>query len=286
MSGDFEKNSYDLRPLRGRRVVVTRPRGQSEEITSLLENLGAIVIHCPMIEIREPDSWDDLDRSIAHLEGYDCIVFTSANGAHFFFRRLTEKRTDALSALERICICSIGPVTARAVEAAGARVDLVAGESKAEGALAAIIERLGGEQQVRGLRFLIPRAKVARELLPAKLAELGATVDVVEAYRTVKPNPDGFTIGDLFKQGAIDAITFTSPSTVANFADLTGGEPLSGLLAGVTIACIGPVTAARAREYGLTDVLQPETYTAASLVESLARAIKIRSQKPEAGSEE
>jgi len=242
-------------------------------MTALLESLGATVIQCPAIEIREPDSWDGLDRSLVGLEEYDWIVFTSANGADFFFRRLTEKRADALSALKGSVVCAIGPLTARAVEAAGARVDLVIGDSKAEGAIAAIIGRLEGEPQVRGLRFLIPRAKVARELLPARLSELGAKVDVVEVYRTVKPDIDGREIAGLFRHGTIDAITFTSSSTVANFAAMTGLDTLAGLLVGVTVACIGPVTAATARQYGLTDVLQPETYTAAALVESIVRAI-------------
>ena len=273
MSSDSKENSYDIRPLAGRRVMVTRARGQSGEMTALLENLGATVIQCPTIEIREPDSWDGLDRSLAGLEEYDWIVFTSANGADFFFRRLSEKRADALSTLKRNVVCAIGPLTARAVETAGARVDLVVGDSKAEGAIAAIIELLGGEERVRGLRFLIPRAKVARELLPARLSELGAKVDVVEVYRTVKPDIDGRAIAGLFTKGEIDAITFTSSSTVANFAAMTGLNTLAGLLAGVTVACIGPVTAATARQYGLTDVLQPETYTAAALVESLVRAI-------------
>ncbi|HET9528843.1 MAG TPA: uroporphyrinogen-III synthase, partial [Blastocatellia bacterium] len=134
MNGDFGKNFYDSRPLEGRRVVVTRPRGQSEEIATLLEKLGSEVIHCPTIEIRGPDSWDDLDGALDRLESYDWIVFTSANGADFFFRRLSEKRAEALSALNRTVVCAIGPATARAVASAGARVDLVAGDSKAEGA--------------------------------------------------------------------------------------------------------------------------------------------------------
>jgi uroporphyrinogen III methyltransferase/synthase len=273
MSSEDGENIWTSRPLTGRRVVVTRPPGQSEEIISLLEKLGAAIIHCPTIEVRAPDSWDGLDLSIARLESYDWIVFTSANGADFFFRRLGEKRADALSALEGSVVCAIGPSTARAIEAAGASVDLVATDSKAEGALAAIIERLGGGGQVRGLRFLIPRAKVARDLLPVKLGELGATVDAVEAYQTVKPDVDARSIVRLFTGGDIDAITFTSSSTVTNFAALVGTKDLSGLLSGVTVACIGPVTAATAREHGLTDIVQPETYTAASLVRSIAQSI-------------
>ncbi|HWP42813.1 MAG TPA: uroporphyrinogen-III synthase [Blastocatellia bacterium] len=273
MDGKADENICDPRPLAGRRVVVTRPRGQSEEITSLFEGMGAAVIHCPTIEIREPDDPSGLDRAIERLETYDWIVFTSANGVDFFFRRLARKRPDPVSALEGRLLCAIGPATAASVEAAGASVALVASDSKAEGAFAAIVERLGGEHNVRGVRFLIPRARIARDFLPSRLAELGATVDAVETYQTVRPNLDSQSIIRLFTEDRPDVITFTSSSTVTNLASLVGMKDLGGLLAGITIACIGPVTAATAREHGLTNILQPETYTAAALVEAVARSI-------------
>jgi len=170
-------------------------------------------------------------------------------------------------------VCAIGPATARAVEAAGALAHVTASDSKAEGALTAIIDHVGGEENVRGLRFLIPRARVASEILPGGLRSLGAHVDAVETYQTVKPDVHPEAIIRLFKENSIDAITFTSSSTVSNFAELAGLTDLSDLLATTLVACIGPVTAETAASHGLKRVIQPELYNAAALVESIVKSI-------------
>ena len=258
--------------LKGLKVLVTRGRSQSAEMTSLLENHGATVIHCPTIEISEPESWDCLDAALVKLENYDWIVFTSANGVDFFYRRLAEKLGDEARLPDQLITCAIGPATAKALRTR-ARVDVVAKDSKAEGALAAIIEHAGDRENIRGLRFLIPRAQVARELLPSELTELGARVDAVEAYQTLIPDTDGERIKRLITEAPVDVITFTSSSTVSNFAAIVGMKDLSGLLENTLVACIGPITAATARDHGLRKIIQPDAYTAAALVESIIEAI-------------
>ena len=276
-------NKYDLPghgvpksghlPLRGKTILVTRSRAQSEAITAHLEAFGARVIHFPTIEVVPPSSWAPVDASIGRIREYDWIVFTSANGVHFFCRRLSETRNDGLEALADHVVCAIGPATARAVEAAGAVAQVIASDSRAEGALAAIIAHVGGNENVRGLRILIPRARVAREVLPEGLRSLGAHVDAVEAYQTVKPDVRPEDIVRLFTETSIDAITFTSSSTVTNFAELAGLTDLSDLLASTLVACIGPVTAETAAIYGLTRVIQPEVYNATELVATLVKSI-------------
>ncbi len=261
-------------PLSGRTVMVTRNRSQAGEITSLLEGLGATVTHCPTIEVVAPDDWAPLDRVLDELNHYDWAIFTSANGVRFFLKRLVEKKGGAASFPGNLLTCAIGPATAGAMTSSGFRVDLIPDESVAEGALRAIIDRAGGEEKIRGLKFLLPRARVARDYLPAALGRLGAQVDAVEAYQTVKPDIDGEAILSRIKEGGISAITFTSSSTVSNFADLVGLKDLSVLLRDIRVACIGPVTAATAARYGLEEVIQPEIYTAAAMVEALRQAIE------------
>lgn len=260
-------------PLKGRRVLVTRPRNQSGEMTALLEQLGATVIHCPTIEIIEPSSWAALDAAIDRLHTYDWLVFTSSNGASSFFRRLIERRSDGIAIIANVKVCAIGPATAKAIESFGARAEVIATDSKAEGALKAITEHVGNLDKLRGLRFLIPRARIGRDLLPTELTQLGAQVDDVEAYQTVKPSFDSASLIELFTEGKIDAVTFTSSSTISNFAALVGQSDLSSLTGKSVIACIGPITAATAQEYGLKNIIQPEAYTAAALVDALARRI-------------
>jgi uroporphyrinogen III methyltransferase/synthase len=267
------KSRLGSAPLRGKTVMVTRARGQSQDITGQLEALGATVINCPTIEVVAPGSWVPLDASIRRIDQYDWIVFTSANGVHFFLSRLKEMRTEGVEALAGHVICAIGPATASALELAGVVSQIIASDSRAEGALRAIIDYAGGDARIKGLSILIPRARVAREILPAELRRLGARVDAVEAYQTVKPDLDRERIIRLFKENSIDVITFTSSSTVSNFAALAGLTDLSGLLENILVACIGPVTAETAANHGLRRIIQPELYNTDALVESIVRSI-------------
>ena len=277
LTGNGPPSSERL-PLVGKTVLVTRARKQSEEITTQLEALGAAVIHFPTIEVVAPDSWAALDGCIATLDDYDWIVFTSANAVDFFFKRLEALRPESVNRLfaEHV-LCAIGPATARAIKACGACADVVASESRAEGALAAIVEHLGGETNVRGLRFLLPRAKVAREALPVGLRSLGGVVDAVETYQTIKPDVEPGAITRLFKENTIHAVTFTSSSTVSNFAELALSTDLSGLLGTALVACIGPTTAETAEKHGLTQVVQPNIHSAAELVEAIVAKLGKRS---------
>jgi uroporphyrinogen III methyltransferase/synthase len=266
------------KPLQGRTVLITRASGQSEEMAGLLQELGAEVICCPTIEFVPPDDWQPLDQAIAAIRGFDWIVFTSANGVRVFLQRLGERSPDGLGVIGGLTCCAIGPATAAALHKAGLRVDVIAADSRAEGALATIVDRLGGKAGLNGVKFLIPRAAAGRDLLPDELRKLGAEVEVVSAYKTVKPNLSSGEIADLFRHNTIDAVAFTSSSTVSNFAALAGSDDLAELLRGVVVGCIGPITAATAREHGLKNIVQPSVHTSAALAEVLAEAfIHLRS---------
>src|SRR5215208_6869276 len=167
-------------PLEGRTVIVTRAASQAADLTTLLEGYGAKVIVCPTIEIREPDNYDRLDEALAHLYGYDWLVFTSTNGVEFFIKRLTHRGLK-IEDLDEIKVCAIGQRTADKLHDAHVHVDLVPSQSTAEGVFAALSEFAGGEEHFRGLNILLPRALVGREHLPKALEQAGARVDVVPA---------------------------------------------------------------------------------------------------------
>jgi uroporphyrinogen III methyltransferase/synthase len=258
-----ELNWFEKRPLFGKTVVVTRAREQASQFRLLLEEKGARCVEFPTIEVVPPAEWTPLDTAIKRLEEYDWVIFTSVNGVRSFFGRL-EKQGEDVRALRGARIGAIGPKTAAALAARGLNSDLVPPEYRAE----AVIEALGREQ-VSGKHFLLPRAAKAREILPEKLTEMGAKVDVVSAYETVRPLGKGDEVRRLLQQGDIDCITFTSSSTVDNFAAMFPDEDLVSLVGHATVACIGPITAETARRHGLEVTVMPAAYT----IEALAAKI-------------
>jgi len=255
-------NWFETQSLFGKGVVITRPEPQAASMATLLRDAGARVIAFPTIRIAPPESWDGLDAAIQRLETYAWLIFTSANGVHYFLERLRAAGKD-LRDLKGIRLCTIGPATAAVLEGQGLRVDLVPETYLSEGVVAAF-ERYN----LSGQRILLPRAEKARDVIPDGLARRGAFVDVVTAYRTVNSGRKATELAEQIARGHVDVLTFTSPSTVTNFLEIMGPEFLP-IPAGIRVACIGPVTAAAARKAGLpVDILQ-ETYTVQGLVESL-----------------
>src|SRR5512146_529361 len=264
-------NWYESKPLFGKRVVVTRSRGQASVFAEMLIDRGATTIEFPTIDVVPPASWEELDRAIQAIETYHWIIFTSANAVRFFMERLRGLGRD-LRMLKGVNICTVGPKTAEALEAYGLRADLVPAEFKAEGVLAAL-----GGIEVKGLRFLIPRAKVARELIPDKLRELGADVTVATAYENVRPSADLDRVRKLFEEKKIAVVTFTSSSTVHNFVEILGQKEYKFLMNGVSVACIGPVTAKTAEEYGMKIDIMPKEYTIPAFVDAMVEYFKGKS---------
>lgn len=260
----------DEKPLSGRTVMITRARAQAAEFAAALEAFGARVVACPTIEIVAPDTYAPLDETIENLFGYDWIVFTSANAVEHFLHRLETQGKD-VSELDGLRVCAIGEATSERLVAARIHVDVVPQKFQAEGVFAALETYLGGREHFENLNFLLPRAAVARDFLPRALEDAGARVDVVPAYRTVRPETtDRARIEALLVGGGVDCITFTSSSTVHNFAQLFDTRDLRGVLAGVRVACIGEITSQTAAEYGLRTDIQPAEFTAPSLARAVA----------------
>ena len=254
-------NWFETKPLFSRGIVITRPEAQADGFGEMLRLAGARVILFPVIRVAPPENWERLDETLGRLEDYRWIIFTSANGVAFFFQRLRELGRD-IRDLKGIRIAAIGPATARAVDVLGIRVDLVPEEFVSEG----VVKAFAGED-LRGSRVLLPRAAEGRDIIPEGLASLGAQCDIATTYRTVRSDRAASDLEPLFAAGKVDAITFTSPSTVKNFLGIMG--PDFRLPSKVRIACIGPVTAAAARKAGLAvDILQ-ERFTIPGMVEAL-----------------
>lgn len=259
----------DFKPLEGRVVMITRARTQAAELAFELERYGARIVECPTIEIVPPESYELLDEAIRNLFGYDWIIFTSVNGVEHFLSRLKALSLD-ISELDEIRVCAIGEATTNRLRDAHVHVDLVPEKAQAEGVFGSLERYLGGRAEFENLNFLLPRAAVGRDFLPRSLEDAGARVDVVPAYRTVRPETtERARVEALLLGGGIDCITFTSSSTVKNFAQLFDTNDLGSLLEGVVTACIGEVTAQTASEFGLRAEVVPE----ASNIRALAHAV-------------
>ncbi|KAF4516318.1 hypothetical protein B566_EDAN000559 [Ephemera danica] len=258
-------NWFERRPLFGKRVLMTRAKEQVGELADLLAAAGAEPIEGATIQIVEPKDWAPVDRAIDALGQYGWVIFTSVNGVAQFMKRLQACGHDARRFAGRR-ICCIGPRTAAALAMYGLKADLVPAEYQAEGVLATL-----AESDLSRARVLIPRAEVARELLPEQLRARGAVVDVIPVYRTEVPRDSVESWTQLLVDREIESVTFTSSSTVRNFIELVGGEAQArGLIQSVAVACIGPITAQTAREAGFAVAIMPRENTIPALVESMA----------------
>ncbi|HLZ34001.1 MAG TPA: uroporphyrinogen-III C-methyltransferase [Nitrospira sp.] len=266
-------NWFEKRPLFGKRIVLTRAREQAREFSRLLAAYGAEPIEAPTIQIVPPASWQAIDHAIAELADYCWLIFTSVNGVTPFMERLRLAGKDS-RALAHLRVCAIGPRTAEEAGKHGLIPDLVPSEYQAEGMLAAL-----ATHDFRGKRVLIPRAEVAREILPEQLRGKGATVDVIPVYRTIAPAADLSRLAEEIQAGRIDVMTFTSSSTVRNFVEMVGGRDEARRLgAKTTIGCIGPITAQTAEEYGLPVTIVPVENTVPALAQAIVRHFSQRAQ--------
>lgn len=257
---------FDNRPLFGKKVLVTRSRDQASALSELLREYGAEPIEFPVIKISPPESFAELDAALDKIEEYDWVLFTSANSVRAVINRLKELGRDVRS-LKGPKIGAIGPKTAESISCLGMNVDFTPAEFVAE----AVVQEF--PEDPSGKRILIPRAKEAREVLPEKLAEQGAQVDVVTAYQTLSDTSDKSDRSDgirkMLNNGEIDIITFTSSSTVENFVKLVGKVP-----EGIKIACIGPITAETAKAHGLKPDIIADEYTIEGLVAAMVDVLK------------
>ncbi|MEW6531465.1 MAG: uroporphyrinogen-III C-methyltransferase [Thermodesulfobacteriota bacterium] len=258
-------NWFEQKPLFGKRILITRSRKQSRSLAEKIASLGGEPILFPTIEIKPPVDTGPMDKAIQEIASYDWIIFTSVNGVELFLKRFMELRGD-IRDLAGPRTGAIGPVTAATIRSRGMKVELLAKEFVAEGLLAQLTA-----DQVKGKRFLIPRAETAREVLPEEIEKIGGMVDVVPVYRTCLPDASDIEHAkELLRTKAIDAVTFTSSSTVNHFVEMLGSEDLGSLLDGVVIASIGPVTSQTIRERGLAPTVEAAEYTTDGLVSVLA----------------
>ena len=255
-------NWFESKPWFGRRIVVTRSREAAQGFVDEIEHRGALVEEVPTIAFADPESMRSLDGAFAGLARFDWVVFTSANGVEFFWKRLREKAKDA-RAFGAAKIAVVGPATARALERYGVRADLMPAEFQASRLAQAL-----GARRLKGAKVLLVRALEGSDDFPAAAKAAGAAVTLAMAYQNVSAKrPAGFKALDGAGRNP-DLVVFASPSAVNSYwGMLTAAERLSAK--GSAVACIGPVTAAAATKKGFAVAVIPKQNTLPSLIEAI-----------------
>lgn len=254
-------NWFEKRPLLGKRILVTRTREQASILSEKLTDLGAQAIEIPTIKIIPLPQ----DRQIkdALEKKYDWIIFSSQNGVKEFSGFLQRNNRDS-RIFVGAKICAIGSETKKALKNIGLNADYVPAEFRGE----AILEHFS-RMDLKQKKFLILRAKQARDILPQGLKKLGAAVKIIDLYDTCLEKASAPKLRECLKQG-VDSVTFASSSTVKNFVALLGKD-YRRLLKGVGIISIGPVTSATIREYGLKVTKEAKVYTIDRLIEAILK---------------
>jgi uroporphyrinogen III methyltransferase / synthase len=252
---------FEKRPLFGRRIVVTRTRKQASALSAKLRVLGADVYELPTIRIEAPENLIEFGELVRDSFQYEWLIFTSVNGVDAFFEMFYRLYDDARS-IGNVKIAAIGPATAQRIKHFHLSVDMQPKEFIAE----AIIDGLLKFGSVENLKFLLVRAQGAREVLPKRLAELGAIVDEAIAYQTVPETNDLSGALERIRGEGADLVTFTSSSTVENFLALKIPWPSQ-----MKAASIGPITSETMRKNNLPVDVEAARYDVDGLVSAVLK---------------
>jgi uroporphyrinogen III methyltransferase / synthase len=252
-------------PLDGQKVLLLRPTGQQDTLLAALQHLGAEALHLPVIEIFPTGDWSKLDYALRQLHDYDWLLFTSANAV-----KIVTARADEIGVALPQCddshprVCVVGPATREAAELAGLPIHRMPQGFVAEG----IVEAFGSEN-LSGKRLLLPRAAVAREVVPDSLRAQGMHVDTIAVYCNQIPAEAASEVAALLQRSwQPDWILFTSASTVKNLLAV-GGRPL---LLNAKLASIGPATSDAIKMHGFPVYLESAEHSANGLVDAMLRA--------------
>lgn len=251
---------FEKKPLFGKKIIVTRAVEQAGTFSSKLRELGARVFEIPTIKIVPLDTYESLDIAINNIKNYDYLILTSVNGVKYFFERLEINGKDG-RCLSNLQICAIGPATAKAIKEKFLNVDILPEKYVAESVISAL-DKIG----IEGNKFLLCRAKIARDVIPDEIKKRGGEIDVIPVYETLINKSSKEELLEVLKKG-VDYITFTSSSTVTNFFQLIDNQ--KEVVSNIKLASIGPVTSATIRSFGLEPYVEAEKYTIDGLISAI-----------------
>lgn len=264
--------------LHGLRCLLLRSEQQSDRAASLLRERGAVPVVLPLLEIVPPPDPTRLLEAARAVGGYDLVAFTSENAVERFFAALDEVG-GRLGGASGPRIAAIGHATARALELRGLCPDVMPRRFVGEDFAAALLDELRELGGPADKRVLLPRALVAREVVPEELRRHGVEVDVVPAYETRRAGaPTQARLRELLERAEVDVVLFSSSSMVESFVEAFEGSMLA-LPRQVVLASIGEITTKTAERLGLPIDVTAEESTMAGLVAAVERLLVDRDER-------
>jgi uroporphyrinogen III methyltransferase/synthase len=248
-----------VRPLDGRRIVVTRSRAQASKLSAALRDLGADVSEMPLIKREPPPDLREFAELVQDAHAYEWIVFTSANGVNVFFE-IFDKLYDDAREIGGAKFAAVGAATAQRLKERHYHVDLVAENFQA----ASLAGTFRKQTDVENVKILVVRPEETSGALAIELGKMGAIVDEAIAYRTVAETDDRTRARERLASRGADLVVFTSSSTVKNFFALKLPLP-----SGLKFASIGPVTTRTLEEHGARPAVEAARHDVPGLVEAI-----------------
>jgi len=264
-------------PLKGKRVLITRAKEQSQDLFQRLLALDAAPVCAPLIQFAPVEESGPLDAALRNLDRFDWLLLTSQNALRFVLERSKVLGISLKDGASAIRVAAVAPVTAAAAEKAGLHVTYVANKHQGIG----LAEELG--PQLLGRRVFLPRSDKAGRQLPEALRRAGAEVQEVIAYRTLETQSEENNLRGIVRRGEIDAIVFYSPSAVHHFVEIFGNELTDMARDKALFVAIGPVTAAALKESGVGRILQAADTGTGAVLEALRQAFDSAAQRTSAG---
>ncbi|MEO8575373.1 MAG: uroporphyrinogen-III C-methyltransferase [Gemmatimonadales bacterium] len=255
---------FENRPLFGKRVVVTRASQQSSTLSDRLSEIGADVIEMPAMRIARLDL-SPLREVIVRLDDYTWLIFTSQNAVKIFWEQLLGAGRDA-RALAGLTIAAVGPATAGALLEHGIAVDVIPERFVAEG----LLEKLEERDDLAGARVLYVTSEGSREVLPDGLTAMGADVNVIHAYRSIRNQEDATKLTRALEAGTVNLVTFASASAVRGYVDAVGEE----MALKAPAVSIGPQTTEAVNAVGIELAGEADESTTDGLIAAVVRALK------------
>ncbi len=263
---------FERKPLLGKKILITRATHQAAEASRSVQSRGGIPVALPLIELRPCGHTSGVESALRRVFAFDWVVFSSVNAVRFTFEKMDGMGLDART-FGAARVCAVGPKTAAELVARGIRADVVPDEYVAE----ALVQALTAVAELKGSTVLIPRAKVAREVVPRALESRGARVEILPLYENVRPAVYPEEALAALAAGKLDLVTLASSSAAKNYAALCEERGIDSKA--VPCGVIGPATRATAEEHGLPVAMEAKVYTMEGLLDAAETYFKGRQGK-------